>query len=121
MSLKLHFIERGAPEAQVLGEVMPGECATFLDISRDEPVVYAMVCLRKALQRQEGDWLYGRVYAGDMTYLLEIPPDGLNPSNQVGDIVHRGHWHREVVSDERETGLLVVSHIPDGWQTWELS
>jgi hypothetical protein len=77
MSLQLRFLERGVPAAQELGEVAPGSYATFLDIAHDEPVVFTVVCLQKVLQGPQGP-SYGQVYAGDSTYLLDIPPDGLN-------------------------------------------
>jgi len=122
MSLQIDFLEKGTTSQQHLGLLTPGNVATIVDMSEDTLNVLSVVCLRQSVILPEQNLpLFGQIYTGGISAHFKIKLEDLDPANHIGNVAFGGFWCREVITDENETGLLLVSHLPDSPVEWPLS
>lgn len=109
MTIEVGLIPEGRDVLRILGHIRPGEAISLSDYLDGDRKVLSIICYP--------DDSGGEVYRFSNEDFVEnpmlraIPTDMYSEDNRIGSIPAGGKFEREVVSETRRRGRLILTHL----------
>ena len=109
MSIEVDLLRNEQAQKRLVGQVLPGEIATFSDYSQDSRSIIAVACYPD----DSGGEVYYFANDGfrEDAHFRAIDPEYFTDQNRLATISAGGTYERDVVTPERRIGRLFISHM----------